>query len=143
MVVNACTRVHVRWRRFKRTLMRHTAVVKRFTRLGRAFLGTPGQRSARWLLGVLLALCLAVGGLLGSRLAVPITVLVVLLTWFVQLLGPLLNLPDFIQQLALTNHIGQPMVGVWDWGGMASLTVIAVAGLALGTWGFKRRDLRG
>src|SRR5688572_24168785 len=63
MTVNACTRVRVRWRRFKRKLSRHTAVVKRFSRLGRAFLGTPGQRQARWLLGALLALCLAVGGL--------------------------------------------------------------------------------
>jgi putative ATP-binding cassette transporter len=63
MVVNACTRVHMRWRRFKRKLLRHTAVVKRFSSLGRAFLGAPGQGQARWLLGVLLALCLAVGGL--------------------------------------------------------------------------------
>ena len=63
MVVNACTRVHMRWRRFKRKFSRHTAVVKRFSSLGRAFLGAPRQGQARWLLGVLLALCLAVGGL--------------------------------------------------------------------------------
>ena len=43
--------------------LRHTAVVKRFSSLGRAFLGAPGQGQARWLLGVLLVLCLAVGGL--------------------------------------------------------------------------------
>jgi putative ATP-binding cassette transporter len=53
----------MRWRRFKRKLSRHTAVVKRFSALGRAFLGAPGQGRARWLLGVLLVLCLAVGGL--------------------------------------------------------------------------------
>ena len=63
MVVNAFTRVPMRWRRFKRKVSRHTAVVKRFSSLGRAFLGAPGQGQARWLLGVLLALCLAVGGL--------------------------------------------------------------------------------
>jgi vitamin B12/bleomycin/antimicrobial peptide transport system ATP-binding/permease protein len=63
MTVNACTRIRIRWRRFKRKLSHHTAVVKRFSRLGRAFLGAPGQRLARWLLGALLALCLAVGGL--------------------------------------------------------------------------------
>jgi ABC-2 type transport system permease protein len=91
----------------------------------------------------LIGIGVAAGGLLGSRLAAPVVVIVVLLTWFVQLLGPLLGLPDFIQQLALTNHIGQPMVGVWDWAGLATLTVIAVAGMALGTWGFQRRDLRG
>ena len=38
--------------------------------------------------------------------------IVVLVTWFVQLLGPLFNLPDVVQQLALTNHYGQTMVGV-------------------------------
>ena len=63
MVVTACTRVHLRGRRFKQTLARQTAVVKRFSRLGRAFLGAPGQRPARWLLGAMLVLCLAVGGL--------------------------------------------------------------------------------
>jgi polyether ionophore transport system permease protein len=90
----------------------------------------------------LIGIGMAVGGLLGNRFAAPITVLVVLLTWFVQLLGPLLNLPDFVQQLALTNHIGQPMVGVWDWGGLAACAAVAIVGFALGTWGFKRRDVR-
>lgn len=90
----------------------------------------------------LIGIGLAIGGLLGTRLAAPLTAVVVLATWFIQLLGPLLKLPDFIQQLALTNHLGQPLVGVWDWGGMATLTVIAVAGIALGAWGFRRRDLR-
>jgi len=90
----------------------------------------------------LIGIGLAVGGLFGTRLAAPITAVVVFLTWIVQLLGPLLKLPDFVQQLALTNHIGQPMVGVWDWGGMIALSVIAVAGIALGAWGLKRRDLR-
>jgi hypothetical protein len=35
------------------------------------------------------------------------------------------------------------MVGVWDWGGIALSVAIAVAGLAIGAWTFKRRDLRG
>ncbi len=91
----------------------------------------------------LIGIGLAVGGLVSTRLAAPATALVVLLTWFVQLLGPLLKLPDFVQQLALTNHIGQPMVGVWDWGGMAAMTLIAVAGLVIGAIGFQRRDVRG
>ena len=91
----------------------------------------------------LIGIGIGVGGLVGPRLAAPVAAVVVLVTWIVQLLGPLLNLPDFIQQLALTNHIGRPMVGVWDWGGMAACAAIAIGGLAIGTWGFKRRDLRG
>src|SRR4029450_4612777 len=61
-LVPARTRLQMRWPRFKRKFSRHTAVAKRFSSLGRAFLGAPGQGQARWLLGVLLALCLAVGG---------------------------------------------------------------------------------
>ena len=63
MIVNTFTRVLTRWLRCKRILSRVAAVAKRFYRLGRAFLGTPGQGRARWLLGTLLVLCLAVGGL--------------------------------------------------------------------------------
>ena len=48
----------------------------------------------------LIGIGVAVGGLLGARLAVPVVAVVVLATWMVQLLGPLFNLPDFIQQLA-------------------------------------------
>ena len=90
----------------------------------------------------LIGVGMAVGGLVGSRFATPVVVIVVLLTWFVQLLGPLLGLPDFIQNLALTRHLGQTMVGVWDWGGVAAAIAIGVIGVAIGSWGFSRRDLR-
>jgi ABC-2 type transport system permease protein len=84
----------------------------------------------------------AVGGIFGSRLATPVVVIVVLLTWFVELLGPLLNLPDFVQNLALTKHFGQPMLGNWDFVGIAAAVAIGVIGVGLGAWGFRRRDLR-
>ena len=90
----------------------------------------------------LIGVGLAVGGALGTRFATPVTVIVVFLTWLLQLLGPLFKLPDFVQNLALTSHYGQPFVGVWDWSGIAASVVIAVVGLGLGAWGFKRRDLR-
>ncbi len=85
----------------------------------------------------------AAGGVLGTRLAAPIVAVVVLVTWLVQILGPLFKLPDLIQQLALTNHYGQPFVGVWDLSGVVISIVIAVAGVAIGAWGFQRRDVRG
>jgi hypothetical protein len=34
--------------------------------------------------------------------------------------------------------MAKPMVGIWDWGGIAISTVIALGGLAIGAWGFKR-----
>jgi ABC-2 type transport system permease protein len=91
----------------------------------------------------LIGIGVLVGGLFGSRLAAPAVVVVVFLTWFVQLLGPLFNLPDWVVNLALTNHYGQPMVGVWDWGGIALSAIIAVAGIAIGAYAFDRRDLKG
>ena len=39
--------------------------------------------------------------------------------------------------------MGQPMVGVWDPVGVVACLVLAVAGVAIGTWGFTRRDLKG
>ncbi len=85
---------------------------------------------------------LAVGGVLGTRFAATAVVVFVIVTWFIQLLGPLLNLPDVVRQLALTSHYGQPMVGVWDPVGIVASILLAVGGIAVGTWGFTRRDLR-
>jgi ABC-2 type transport system permease protein len=84
----------------------------------------------------------AVGGWLGTRFAGTVVIVFVIVTWFIALLGPLLDLPQFVQDLALTTHYGQPMVGTWDSVGIAASLVLAVGGIALGTWGFARRDLR-
>ncbi|HEX9550417.1 MAG TPA: hypothetical protein VF971_04915 [Candidatus Limnocylindrales bacterium] len=90
----------------------------------------------------LVGIGLAVGGLLGTRFAAPFVVTFVVVTWFVQIVGGLLNLPDVVQQLALTSHFGQTFVGVWDWVGVVASMVLAIGGLTLGAWGFARRDLR-
>jgi hypothetical protein len=39
---------------------------------------------------------------------------VVVLTYLVDLLAPPFKLPDWVHELALTAHMGQPMVGAWD-----------------------------
>ena len=90
----------------------------------------------------LVGIGMAVGGLLRTGWAAPAVVIFIVATWFVQLLGPLLRLPDFVTNLALTSHFGQPMVGVWDPAGVLAALAIGLAGVALGTWGFARRDLR-
>jgi polyether ionophore transport system permease protein len=84
----------------------------------------------------------AVGGLVGTRFAATFVIVFVILTWFVQLLGPLLGLPQIVQDLALTSHFGQPMIGVWDPVGIIASLALAVGGIVIGTWGFRRRDLR-
>ncbi len=83
----------------------------------------------------------AVGGLWRTSLAAEVVAALVIATFLVGLLGPALKAPDWFNQLALTAHLGQPMVGVWDPVGMVACVVIAVGGILLGAWGMRRRDL--
>jgi ABC-2 type transport system permease protein len=83
-----------------------------------------------------------VGGVLRTGWAAAAVVLFLVVTWFIQLLGPLLHLPDVVQNLALTAHFGRPMVGLWDVPGTIAALAIGVAGIVLGALGFARRDLR-
>lgn len=83
----------------------------------------------------------AVGGLFRTSIAAEIAALFVVVTYLVDLVGPPLGIPDWLHQLALTSHLGQPMVGIWDPVGMIACVVIAVGGIALGTWGMSRRDV--
>ena len=86
---------------------------------------------------------LAVGGLLGPSFAGPAVAVLVIGTFVVDILGSILALPDWLQQLALTNHLGAPMIGTWDLGGMVACLILAAGGLALGAWGLRRRDVAG
>ena len=83
----------------------------------------------------------AVGGIWRTSIAAEIAAIVVLVTYLIDLVAPPLNLPDWIHQLALTAHLGQPMVGRWDPVGIAACLVIAVGGIAIGAWGMTRRDI--
>ncbi len=83
----------------------------------------------------------AVGGLWRSSLAAEIAAVFVVVTYLIALLAPPLSLPDWLYQLALTAHMGQPMIGVWDPVGIAACVVIAVGGIGLGAWGMSRRDV--
>ena len=83
----------------------------------------------------------AVGGLWRTSLAAEITALVVIVTYLIDLLAPALSLPDWVHQLALTAHLGQPMTGVWDPVGVVACLAIGVVGIGLGAWGMRRRDV--
>ncbi len=83
----------------------------------------------------------AVGGLWKTSLAAEIAAVAVVATYLIDLLAPPLNLPGWVHQLALTSHLGQPMVGSWDPVGIVASVVIAVGGIALGSWGMHRRDV--
>lgn len=83
----------------------------------------------------------AVGGLWRTSLAAEIAAVLVVVTYLIDLLAPPLRLPDWFHQLALTSHLGMPMAGQWDPVGIVASLVLCVGGIALGAWGFARRDV--
>lgn len=83
----------------------------------------------------------AVGGLVRASVAAEVVAAVVVLTFLVDLVAPPLKAPSWVHQLALTSHLGQPMVGHWDASGIIACAAVAVVGLALGAWGISRRDV--
>jgi putative exporter of polyketide antibiotics len=86
---------------------------------------------------------LAVGGLVRPSLAAPAVIVVVVGWLLIEILAPLLELPDWVGDLVLSSHYGEPMVGSWDPVGVVAALTIAVVGLAVCAYGFSRRDLRG
>ncbi len=83
----------------------------------------------------------AVAGVFRASLATPVVLAVTIGTFLLDLLVPILRLPDWVGQLALTAHLGEPMVGAWDGPGMVACLVLALGGLAVGAWGMSRRDV--
>ena len=86
---------------------------------------------------------LAIGGLVRPSLAAPAVIVVVIGWLLIDILAPLLELPEWVGNLVLARHYGEPMIGSWDPVGVIAALAIAGIGLALGAWGFSRRDLRG
>ena len=84
---------------------------------------------------------LAVGGLFRTSVAGEVVAGIVIVTFLLDLIAPALKWPDWIHQLALSSHLGQPMIGVWDWPGMVACVVIALGGVALAGVGIARRDV--
>ena len=84
---------------------------------------------------------LAVGGVFRTSIAGETIAAIVILTFVIDLVAPAFDLPDWVHQLALTSHLGQPMVGIWDAPGMAACLVLAVGGLVLSAVGMRRRDI--
>lgn len=83
----------------------------------------------------------AVGGLWRTSVAAEVAAVIVIATFLIGILGPAAKAPGWFNGLALTNHLGQTMIGVWDWSGIVACVTIAVGGLLLGAWGMRRRDV--
>jgi ABC-2 type transport system permease protein len=83
----------------------------------------------------------AVGGLWRASAAAEVAALFVVATYLLDLLAPVLDLPAWVRDLALTAHYGEPMIGRWDPVGVVASIAIAVGGIALGALGMARRDV--
>jgi ABC-2 type transport system permease protein len=104
------------------------------------FLGT----SVIALYGIGLAgIGIAVGGLVRPSFAAPTVIVVLVGMLLIDILGPILDLPEWILNLSLARHYGEPMIGSWDPVGIIASLALAFGGLLIGAWGFSRRDLRG
>ncbi len=84
---------------------------------------------------------LAIGGLWRASVAGPTVLVVTIGIFLIDLVAPALRLPDWVADLAITSHLGRPMMGEWAWPGIALCLILAVGGLAVGAWGMARRDV--
>ena len=83
----------------------------------------------------------AVAGVVRASLAAAVVLAVTVGTFLIDLLVPVLRLPEWLGQLALTTHLGEPMIGAWDGAGMIACLTLALGGLGVGSWGMSRRDV--
>ncbi len=85
----------------------------------------------------------AVGDSTRPSFAAPAVMVVAVGTFLLDVLAPALRLPDWVHDLALSAHLGKPIVGTWDWPGMAVCLALALGGVIVGAWGIRRRDVGG
>jgi ABC-2 type transport system permease protein len=98
-----------------------------------------------WVLGLygmaLAGIGLAVGGLVRPSLAAPVTIVVGLGFYLLDLIGSILDLPDAVLGIALNRHLGRPILGVYDEAGMVACAALAIGGVVLCAVGMRRRDI--
>ena len=76
-----------------------------------------------------------------SSLAAGVTGVLIIATLLIDTLGAALKLPQWVLDLSIYKHLGQPMAGIFDPVGIVVATVMVVGGLALCAIGFTRRDI--
>jgi ABC-2 type transport system permease protein len=62
--------------------------------------------------------------------------------YLLDLIGSILRLSDDVMNLSLNRHLGKPMIGIYDVGGLVFCAVVALGGLVLAALLYSRRDLK-
>jgi putative exporter of polyketide antibiotics len=116
-------------------------VVGASTQAGSSLDVVPGM-AVLGLYGMALAgIGLAVGGLIRPSLAGPVTIVLGLAFYLLDVIGSILNLPDFVLDLALNRHLGRPILGSFDALGIVLCAALAIGGVVLCAVGMRRRDI--
>lgn len=84
---------------------------------------------------------LAVGGLVRPSLAAPVALVLAIGSFLLELIGTIAKFPDVVIDLALSRHLGRPMLGDYDWPGMAVCAALAIGGVLVCAFGMRRRDI--
>ena len=64
-------------------------------------------------------------------------------SYFAELLNPLMKLPEWVITLSIFHHFGAPLTQAPYWGDWLVMLLLAAVFLALGGWRFTRADVRG
>jgi ABC-2 type transport system permease protein len=106
----------------------------------RPFVGSlvPGMYAA-----AVAGLGIAVAGLVSPAAGLAAASTLAVGAYLLDFIGTALRLPPVLLDLALTRHLGRPMLGEFDVIGTAACVVLAVGGVLVGAWGLGRRDLKG
>jgi len=111
------------------------------TQAGNPFDLVPGM-AVLGLYGMALAgIGLAVGGLVRPSLAAPVTIVLGLAFYLLDVIGSILRLPDVVLDLALNRHLGRPILGSYDELGLVLCATLAIGGVVVCTLGMRRRDI--
>ena len=82
-------------------------------------------------------------GLVSPTAGIAVAAVLAVGSYLLDFIGGALQLPDVVLDLALSRHLGRPMLGEYDAIGLAVCALLAVGGVIVGAWGLERRDLKG
>ena len=77
----------------------------------------------------------------GLEIAGEVVAALVIVNFLIDLVAPALNAPDWVHQLALSSHFGQPMVGAWALAGVGAWPLVEAREVRLLIWGGERLAL--